>query len=81
VGTPGALEALKEAQISPLVLLARHTRGDWGDVDLHDRKANDDALIHGDRLFSVYELPTGVTLWVITEADRSSTCILLPNEY
>jgi hypothetical protein len=55
--------------------------GDWGDIDAHDRSENQVSLEHGFRLMSVYSLSTGVKIWVITEAGRSSTCILLPEEY
>ncbi|MDP9477568.1 MAG: hypothetical protein M3R38_18095 [Actinomycetota bacterium] len=81
VATPAALEELARAGISPLSLLKRHASGDWGDVDAHDRRANDAALKHGTRIFSSYSLDAGLKLWVITEADRSSTCILRPEEY
>ena len=81
VATPGALEALEEARQAPLHLLNRHLIGDWGDLDKEDIKANNDALIYGDRLFSAYRLTTGEKVWIITEADRSSTCILLPEDY
>ncbi len=77
--TPGALEVL--ASEEPLVLLRRHASGDWGEVDAHDRRANDHALKDGTRLLSAYTLATGAKVWIITEADRSSTCILLPSEY
>ena len=79
--TPGALAALSEAGQRPMDLLARHTAGDWGDVDAEDRRANDDAIAEGTRLLSVYHLDTGTTIWIITEADRSSTCICLPEEH
>jgi hypothetical protein len=81
VATPGALDALAEAGQTPLDFLSRHARGDWGDVDAHDRAANDRALEDGSRLLSAYTTAKGVRLWVITEADRSSTCLLLPEEY
>lgn len=81
VATPGALEALKESGQTPFDLLSKHLAGDWGIVDAEDRQANDDALIHGERLLSAYLTRQGVKLWVITEADRSSTCLLLPEEY
>jgi hypothetical protein len=61
--------------------LTRHANGDWGEVDEHDRKANEDALEHGLRVLSAYTLRTGERIWIITEADRSSTTILLPEEY
>ncbi len=62
-------------------LLRRHANGDWGDLSPDDRRANEQALKTGARVFSVYDLKSGVKLWVITEADRSSTTILLPEEY
>jgi hypothetical protein len=61
--------------------LSRHESGIWGEVDEHDRKENELSLEHGFRLMSVYTLSNGTRLWVLTEADRSSTCILLPEEY
>lgn len=61
--------------------LERHVAGDWGQVDQEDAAANDLALQEGARLLSAYKTLKGVKLWVITEADRSSTCILLPDEY
>ena len=78
VATPGALEL-----VGPVVaggLLGRHAAGDWGDLDAHDRRQNERALRTGTRLFSAYETSAG-RVWIITEADRSSTCILLPSEY
>lgn len=80
--TPAALEALVDAGKTPEDLLARHQRGDWGEMDVEDRRANDKALLFGARLLSQYELPeTGEKVWIITEADRSRTFILLPREY
>ena len=81
VATPGALAALADAGQSPLEFLARHVRGDWGDLCPEDRRLNDQALRQGTRLLSAYRTAKGVKLWVITEADRSSTCLLLPEEY
>jgi len=81
LSTPGALTALTEARTSPLALLARHARGDWGDLDEEDWQANERALTTGERLFSAYTLLTRARLWVITEADRSATTLLLPEEY
>ncbi len=77
--TPGALERLSRADV--LQALRRHIRGDWGDVDAHDRRENELALHSGFRLFSVYRSQDGQAFWVITEADRSATTILLPDEY
>ncbi len=81
VATPGAIELLGAAGTDPTELLRRHHGGDWGEVDAHDRRANDAALRHGTRLLSSYTLPGGEKVWIITEADRSSTCLLLPEEY
>jgi hypothetical protein len=81
VATPGALAALTEAGQSPSTFLSRHLSEDWGDVDIEDWAANDQATLNGTRIFSAYTLSTNVKIWVITEADRSSTCILLPEEY
>jgi len=60
--------------------VARHSRGDWGDVDDHDRQVNERAVKDGARLMSVYR-DGDEAFWVITEADRSSTTVLLPEEY
>ncbi|MGE5612425.1 MAG: hypothetical protein ACM359_24470 [Bacillota bacterium] len=81
VATPGALAAIQQAGQSPLPFLIRHQSGDWGEVDAEDAKANDAAVVQGTRILSAYRLRTGVKIWVITEADRSSTCLLLPEEY
>ena len=81
VATPGALAALTEAGETPLSFLRRHAAGDWGNVDDEDRQENERSLSQGFRLLSAYTLASGVRIWIITEADRSSTCILLPEEY
>jgi hypothetical protein len=81
VATSGALEALSQAGQSPSIFLDRHARGDWGEVCGEDAEANDNALLDGERLLSVYRTSLGVRLWVITEADRSVTTVLLPEEY
>jgi hypothetical protein len=74
VATPGALAAIEKSGQQPGDFLARHVSGDWGDVDAHDRKENQLSLEQGFRLMSVYTLSiTGVKIWVITEADRSSS--------
>jgi len=78
--TPGALVVMQGMDISPVSLLSRHQRGDWGNLDQDDKEANDSALKTEARIFSAYIFDT-VKLWVITEADRSSTIILLPEEY
>lgn len=81
VATHGAIEAMEEANVDPLVYLFRHTTGDFGDLVEEDKKANQDAIEQGGRVFSAYILPTGVKIWLITESDRSSSCYLLPSEY
>ncbi|MEJ7816068.1 MAG: hypothetical protein WKF53_12915 [Rubrobacter sp.] len=84
VATTSALAALDAYGASPGRLLARHQRGDWGDLDAYDRRENELSVRHGYRILSSYEInPRGASLkvWIITEADRSSTCLLLPEEY
>ena len=81
VATPSALDALADSGQSPADFLSRHVRGDWGEVCQEDGQANDDAVVNGERLLSAYRTLKGVRIWTITEADRSSTCILLPEEY
>ena len=77
----GALAAIGVLGDDSSTYLARHQSGNWGDIDAHDRKENQRSLEQGFRLMSVYSLSTGVKIWVITEADRSVTTILLPEEY
>jgi hypothetical protein len=79
VATPGALAAL--APEEPLTLLYRHVSGDWGDVPPEDAAENELSVERGFRVVSSYRTAGGTRVWVITEADRSSTCILLPDEY
>ncbi|CAJ2795043.1 hypothetical protein [Burkholderia pseudomallei] len=80
--TPAAQAALDAAGIEGVLLLARHIRGDWGDLNGEDLAANELALLNGKRLLSSYDLPDGQNkVWVITEADRSVTTILLSQEY
>src|SRR5258708_3833334 len=82
VATPGALAAIGVSGDDLTTYLARHQSGDWGDIDADDLRENQLSLEQGFRLMSVFTLSiTGVKIWVITEADRSSTCILLPEEY
>ena len=81
VATPGALAAIGVSGDDLSTFLARHQSGDWGDIDAHDRRENQLSLEQGFRLLSAYHTSAGDKLWVITEADRSSTCILLPEEY
>lgn len=80
--TDGALDAFVSAGASPALFLARHQRGDWGDVDAEDAAANNRSARDGTRLLSAYTLPsTQIGIWIITEWDRSVTTILLPSEY
>ncbi len=81
VATPGAIRVLHDAGVSAWSLLARHASGDWGDLGDNDRRANQDALVYGSRLLSAYELTTGDRVWLLTEANRSATTLLLPEEY
>lgn len=81
VATPGAIERLQQLERSPFYLLSRHGQGDWGDLDPEDIKANQEALRYGGRLFSSYVIDPDQKLWIITEADRSVTTLLLPEEY
>lgn len=79
VATPNALANVNSDEIQRA--LQRHVTGDWGELDADDKKANDEALKTGERLLSAYKSATGTKFWIITESDRSSTCILLPEDY
>lgn len=82
VMTCGVDELVQQGQINPASYLRRHLGGDWGDLDDSDRRQNDAALKSGeDRLFSSCQVTPGLTLWIITEWDRSVTTLLLPSEY
>jgi hypothetical protein len=81
VATPSAIETLERNQQSPITFVRRHGKGDWGELDAHDVVENEYALTHGLRLLSAYTLRDGTRIWIITEADRSATTILLPAEY
>lgn len=81
VATPGALEALAASGETALKFLLWHACGNWGECSGHDSQAHDDAVNDHLRVFSVYRTALGVKLWVITEHDRSSTCVLLREEY
>ncbi|MHB8526471.1 MAG: hypothetical protein ACYDD2_09990 [Candidatus Acidiferrales bacterium] len=81
VATPGALAALEKAGQRSGEFLIRHVNRDWGNLSDEDRKENDYSLEHGFRLLSAYRTNAGDSLWVITEADRSVTTLLLPEEY
>lgn len=62
-------------------LIRRHELGDWGQIGDLDWRTNDQAIIRGERIMSVYPLTNGTQVYVITEADRSATTVLLPEEY
>ncbi|VVE41824.1 hypothetical protein [Pandoraea cepalis] len=79
--TPAAQAALDAIGMSGVLLLARHLHGDWGALSAEDQAANELALLTGQRLLSSYDLPDGERFWIITEADRSVTTILLPSDY
>ncbi len=78
---PGALDLLRESGESPAVLLNRHVEGDYGELCEEDRALNNEAITNGYRILSAYKTAKGERIWVITEADRSSTCLLRPDEY
>jgi hypothetical protein len=80
VATPGALKLLMDARAHPFEYLTRHSTGDWGELCAFDRHQNEIALREGLRVLSSYEVSAG-RVWIITEADRSITTILLPEEY
>ena len=79
VSTPNALDRLTQNDI--LLGIQRHQAGDWGDVSEEDRAANELALIKRTRLWSVYHAGNGIKFWLITEADRSATSVLMPEDY
>lgn len=81
VATPGAMSLFEALSTSPLEYLVRHVLGDWGELDAEDRQANEAALVHGSRIVSSYRLQGEHRIWLITEADRSATTFLLPEEY
>jgi hypothetical protein len=81
VATPGALAALEKSGQTPAEFLARHTKGEWGELSEEDRQENRLSLQRGFRLLSSYRTQAGDKLWLITEADRSVTTLLLPEEY
>jgi hypothetical protein len=79
--TIGAREALTESNQTAIEFLARHQSGDWGDVCEDDKRENELSLKEGFRILSSYKTSKDVKLWLITEADRRSTTVLLPSEY
>ncbi len=81
VMTPGAAAAFAATGERPFPFLARHQQGDWGEVSPEDGAENDFSVAHGFRVLSAYALKDGTRIWILTEADRSATTILLPAEY
>jgi hypothetical protein len=81
VATPGAIEQSGLAGVSLASLLNKHQSGDWGDLSEEDKNENEFSLEARCRIFSSYIIKEGVKIWIITEADRSSTTFLLPSEY
>jgi hypothetical protein len=77
--TPNALNQLNTEDVHSSI--CRHAHGDWGEVDEHDRQENELSLREGFRLLSVYTDRQGTKFWIITEADRSVTTVLLPEDY
>jgi hypothetical protein len=81
VATPGALAALEKSGETPMEFLSRHVRGDWGELPEEDKTENQYSLEKGFRLLSSYRTTANDKIWVITEANRSHTTLLLPEEY
>ena len=81
LATPGALDAFERHGQTPMHFLARHIRGDWGDLDEEDKQENEFSVDRFLRILSAYNIGSGEKIWIITEADRHSTTILLPEEY
>jgi hypothetical protein len=81
LATPGALRALEDAGASAEEFLERHLLGDWGEVSCEDWLENERSIAQGLRILSRYTVAPDVRIWIITEADRSATTILLPEEY
>jgi hypothetical protein len=81
IGTPAAIAAASACKDELLVYLFRHVRGDWGSLSAEDNAANERAVTEGTRILSAYHLKNGTKIWIITEADRSATTVLLAEEY
>lgn len=82
IATPDALDALQENNIRIAELLIKHVGGDWSNLSDGDRLENEQSVKNGWRILSSYPLNNaGDKIWIITEADRSSTCLILPREY
>ncbi len=81
IATPGALRALEQANQNPFEFLERHQAGDWGELCEEDKKENEFSVQNRFRILSAYRTRNDVKIWIITEADRSVTTLLLPHEY
>ena len=81
VATPGVLSALEKAEQHPAAFLDRHVSGDWGEVPEADKQENEVSVEQGFRILSAYTTSAGDRIWVLTEADRSATILMLPEEY
>jgi hypothetical protein len=81
VATPGAIDALEKANQPATEFINKHVVLDAGELDEEDQQTNEDAVENGDRILSSYLLKGGTKIWIITEADRSATTLLLPSEY
>lgn len=86
VATPGVIAAAEASGDNLLAFVARHHGGDWGELDAHDRRLNDESVVLGGRILSVYTLKDGQRIYVITEGEdddrvRQATTVLLRNEY
>lgn len=81
VATPGAIDLIEEKGLEPGYFIARHSHGDFGNLDSDDVDSNWKAIMNRGRVFSSYRIDAHSKLWIITEADRSITTLLLPDEY
>ena len=81
VATRGFVSFAEEHNIDALTIISRHLSHDWGDLDAEDKRLNDHAVKSGGRVLSAYKVTPDQKVWVITEADRSVTTLLLPEEY
>lgn len=81
VATPGAIDLIEEKGLEPGYFIARHSHGDFGNLDAYDVDKNWNAIMNRGRVFSSYRIDAHSNLWIITETDRSFTTLLLPEEY
>jgi hypothetical protein len=81
LGRTVATPAVMALSIDLASYMHRHHCGDWGDLEEGDKQLNEEALTNGDRILSCYQVGDGRRIYIITEADRSSTCVMFPEEY